>query len=474
MKLEIEKEAIKKEDDPKAKQKVKKLQKQIDDLKEKISGFETKWKNEKDAITSARGLKKEMESLKQEADLAERESNFAKVAEIRYGRIPLAQEKLKNEDKKLSKLQSSRLLKEEVDEEEIADIVSRWTGIPISKMLESESDKLLKMEDLLKKRVVGQTDAISKISHAVRRSRAGISYVDRPIGSFMFLGPTGVGKTELARALAEYMFDDEKSLIRIDMSEYMERHTVSKFIGSPPGYVGYEEGGQLTEMIRHRPYSLVLFDEIEKAHPEVFNILLQILDNGRLTDAKGRHVNFKNTVLIMTSNVGSEYVREMETLGFATSPDSQSKKSSELKDKIYHSLENRFRPEFLNRLDEIIIFDALTPENLREIVNIQMQRVTKRLSERDINLKVSPEVLSILAKEGFDARYGARPLNRLIQNKILNPVAEYIVRGKMPSGGTISISASKGEIVIGMVENAAPKKEKKTEARRKKVGSVAK
>ncbi|PIU99624.1 MAG: type VI secretion system ATPase TssH [Candidatus Tagabacteria bacterium CG_4_9_14_0_2_um_filter_41_11] len=464
MKLEIEKEALKKEDDPKARQKVKKLQKQIDNLKEKMSGFEAKWKTEKEAITSARRFKKEIESLKQEADLAEREANFSKVAEIRYGSIPLAQEKLKSEDKKLEKLQSSRFLKEEVGEEEIADIVSRWTGIPISKMLESESAKLLKMEDILKKRVVGQTDAISKISHAVRRSRAGISYVDRPIGSFMFLGPTGVGKTELARTLAEYMFDDEKALIRIDMSEYMERYTVSKFIGSPPGYVGYEEGGQLTEMIRHRPYSLVLFDEIEKAHPEVFNILLQILDNGRLTDAKGRHVNFKNTILIMTSNVGSEYVREMETLGFSTSPDNQTKKASVLKDKIYHSLENRFRPEFLNRLDEIIIFDALTPENLQEIVNIQMQRVTKRLSERDINLKVSPEVLVMLAKEGFDARYGARPLNRLIQSKILNPIAEYIVRGKMSGGGTISISASKGEIVIGIVERVMPKKKKKRSA----------
>ena len=472
--FEIEKEALKKEDDPKAKQKVKKIQKQIDGLKEKISGLEAKWKTEKDAIVNTRNLKKELDSLKQEADLAEREANFSKVAEIRYGRIPAVQEKLKNEDKKLSKLQSSRLLKEEVREEDIADIVFRWTGIPISKMLESEADKLLKMEEILKKRVIGQEEAISKIAHAVRRSRAGISYIDRPIGSFMFLGPTGVGKTELARALAEYMFDDEKALIRIDMSEYMERHTVSKLIGSPPGYVGYEEGGQLTEIIRHRPYAAVLFDEIEKAHPDVFNILLQIFDNGRLTDAKGRHVNFKNTILIMTSNVGSEYVREMETLGFATARDSQTKKAEELKDKIYHSLESRFRPEFLNRLDEIIIFAALTPDNLKDIVNIQMERVIKRLSEKEINLKISPEVFDILAKEGYDPRYGARPLNRLIQTKILNPVAEFIVRGRIFPKGTISITAKKGEIVVEAAEKGKQEKEKpEKSAQGRKIGSVA-
>jgi ATP-dependent Clp protease ATP-binding subunit ClpB len=475
-KLEVEKEALKKESDPKVKQKVRKLQKQIDGLKEKISGLETKWKTEKEAISNSRRLKKELESLRQEADLAEREANFSKVAEIRYGEIPSAQEKLKNEEKKLSKLQSSRLLKEEVGEEDIADVVSRWTGIPISKMLESEAEKLLRMEEILKKRVVGQTEAISKIAHAVRRSRAGISYADRPIGSFMFLGPTGVGKTELVRALAEFMFDDEKALIRIDMSEYMERHTVSKFIGSPPGYVGYEEGGQLTEMIRHRPYSLVLFDEIEKAHPEVFNILLQIFDNGRLTDAKGRVVNFKNTMIIMTSNVGSEYAREMETLGFSTSRDTAAKKTTELKDKIYHSLENRFRPEFLNRLDEIIIFDALTPENIKEIVNIQMERVQMRLSERGISLKISPEAFSILAKEGYDPKFGARPLNRLIQTKILNPIAEFIVRGKIFSGGVISVAVKNGEIEIGLVEKgrqpkgSLPKTEK---PRKRKIKSAA-
>ncbi len=469
--LEIEKEVLKNEGGDKAKAKIKKIQNEIKNFKEKTLVIEEKWKTEKEAIINARHLKKELEGLKQEADLAEREANFAKVAEIRYGKMPAVQEKIKKEDQKLTKLQHSRLLKEEVREEEIADVVSRWTGIPVSKMLESEADKLLKMEEILKKRVIGQEEAISKISQAVRRSRAGISYADRPIGSFMFLGPTGVGKTELARSLGEYMFDDEKALIRIDMSEYMERHTISKFIGSPPGYVGYEEGGQLTELIRHRPYALILFDEIEKAHPEVFNILLQILDNGRLTDAKGRYVNFKNTVLIMTSNVGSEYVREMETLGFATSANGQQKKAEQLKDKIYHSLEDRFRPEFLNRLDEIIIFDALTPANIRDIVAIQMEKVTKRLLEKDIRLKISPEALSVLAKEGYDSRYGARPLNRLIQNKILNPIAEYIIRGTISHGGAVSISARKGELIIEEPERPAREKTKK--AKSKKIGCVA-
>jgi ATP-dependent Clp protease ATP-binding subunit ClpB len=465
MRLEIEKEALKKEEDLKSQAKVKNIQKQIDDLKEKISGIETKWKNEKEAVSNIRQLKKELESMRQEADAAERQADFSRVAEIRYGRVPIVQEKLQREEKKLEKLRSShRLVKEEVTEEEIAGVVSRWTGIPVFRMLESEAQKLLKMEEILTKRVVGQTEAISKIANAVRRSRAGISYLDRPIGSFMFLGPTGVGKTELARALAEFMFDDEKALIRVDMSEYMERHTVSKFIGSPPGYVGYEEGGQLTELIRHRPYAAVLFDEIEKAHPEVFNILLQILDNGRLTDAKGRHVNFKNTIIIMTSNVGSEFVRQMATLGFTTAKDEGSKKADDLKEKIHQSLESRFRPEFLNRLDEIIIFNSLSPENLGEIVKIQMEKVRTRLAEREINLEISPEALLWLSKEGYDPHFGARPLNRLIQNKILNPVAELIVRGKISPGAAISISAKNSEIMVVLKEKKRAKEKEKVKA----------
>ncbi|MEK9186677.1 MAG: AAA family ATPase, partial [Patescibacteria group bacterium] len=305
------------------------------------------------------------------------------------------------------------------------------------------------MEDVLNKRVIGQSEAVSKVASALRRSRAGISDEDRPIGSFMFLGPTGVGKTELARALAEFMFNEEKMLIRIDMSEYMERHTVSKITGSPPGYVGYEEGGQLTELIRHRPYSVVLFDEIEKAHPEVFNIMLQILDNGRLTDAKGRHVNFKNTILIMTSNVGSEYIRQMERLGFTTSEKSGEEiKEEDLKSKIKQALENRFKPEFLNRLDEIIIFNTLSANDLERIVSIQIGLVMKRLEEKNISLDINAKALSFLAKEGYNPNYGARPLKRLIQNKILNRAAELIISRKAKSGDTILVDVLDNELTV--------------------------
>lgn len=448
-KLEIEKEALKKDESVKSKKRTKEIEKTIADLKEKISSLELKWKNEKETINAIGKLKKDLEVLQLEADNAERRADLARVAELRYGKIPEMEKQLQTGEKKLKKLQTShRLLKEEITEEDIASVVSKWTGIPVTKMLESEAGKLLNMEETLKKRVKGQDEAISKISNAVRRSRAGISYEDRPIGSFMFLGPTGVGKTELAKALAEFMFDDEKSLIRVDMSEYMERHTVSKIIGSPPGYVGYEEGGQLTEIIRHRPYSIVLFDEIEKAHPEVFNILLQILDNGRLTDAKGRHVNFKNTILIMTSNVGSEYIREIATLGFTADEGRGEKTEEELKNKIREALENRFRPEFLNRLDEIIIFNTLTPENLKEIVKIQVEIVDKRLSEKGINFKISEPTLSFLAKEGYNPHYGARSLKRLIQSKILNKAAELIVGNKVKTGNTLVVDLIKNEIVI--------------------------
>ena len=448
-KLEIEKEALKKGESAKSRKRTKEIEKAIADLKEKISSLEIKWKNEKETINTISKLKKDLEALQLEADNAERKADLARVAELRYGKMPELEKQVRAGEKKLKKLQTShRLLKEEITEEDIASVVSKWTGIPVTKMLESEAGKLLNMEETLKKRVKGQDEAISKISNAVRRSRAGISYEDRPIGSFMFLGPTGVGKTELAKALTEFMFDDEKSLIRVDMSEYMERHTVSKIIGSPPGYVGYEEGGQLTEIIRHRPYSIVLFDEIEKAHPEVFNILLQILDNGRLTDAKGRHVNFKNTILIMTSNVGSEYIREMATLGFTADEGRGEKTEEELKNKIKEALENRFRPEFLNRLDEIIIFNTLTPENLKEIVKIQVEIITKRLSEKGINFKISEPTLSLLSKEGYNPLYGARPLKRLIQNKILNKAAELIVSNKVKAGNTLVIDLIKDEIVV--------------------------
>lgn len=457
-KLEVEKEALKKEEEQvssdkarvsRIRKRVKEIEKEIGNLKEKISALEIKWKSEKEAIAKIRQLKKELEALRVEAENAERVADLARAAELRYGRIPELEKAIKEEEKKLAKLQSSRrMLKEEITEEDVAAVVSRWTGIPVSKMLESEAEKLLRMEEELKKRVVGQDEAIKKIANAVRRSRAGVAYEDRPIGSFMFLGPTGVGKTELARALAEFMFNDEKALIRVDMSEFMERHSVSKFIGAPAGYVGYEEGGQLTEKIRHRPYSVILFDEIEKAHPEVFNIMLQILDNGRLTDSKGRVVNFKNTIIIMTSNIGSEFVRQMEKLGFATEEKREEQAEKELRAKIMSALESRFRPEFLNRLDEIIIFNPLSRKDIEEIVKIQIGLISKRLAEKEIKISVSKEALSFLAKEGYNPNYGARPLKRLIQNKILNPLSEMIIAGKIRPGMEAYVDVKKGEIVV--------------------------
>ncbi|MEW5907713.1 MAG: AAA family ATPase [Patescibacteria group bacterium] len=470
-KLEIEKEALRKdaegknEEAIKAKKRIRDIEKKIGNLREEISALELKWKNEKDAITLIRQYKKDLEKSRVEAEMAERRVDLAHAAELRYGRIPEIEKNLENEERRLKKLQASRrILKEEITEEDVANVVSRWTGIPVLKMLESESEKLLKMESILKKRVVGQDEAIDKIANAIRRSRAGIAYEDRPIGSFMFLGPTGVGKTELARALAEFMLNDEKALVRVDMSEYMERHAISKFIGSPPGYVGYEEGGQLTELIRHRPYSIVLFDEIEKAHPEVFNILLQILDNGRLTDAKGRHVNFKNTILIMTSNIGSEYVRRLERIGF-TVDEKGKEEELQIKEKIMNALENRFRPEFLNRLDEIIFFNNLTPADLRDIVNIQIDIVRKRLIEKDINFKISSEALSFLAKEGYNPHYGARPLKRFIQNHILNQVANLIIAGKAKRNDTVFINLKNEYLKAEIIGKSKTKKESKERIR---------
>lgn len=465
MKLEIEREVLKKEkgrsgsSDEQGKERenrLKEIEVKINELKDTVSEMRAKWKNEKENIDAISKLKKEIELLKLEADSSEREADFARVAEIRYGRIPELERQLKLKDGKLKKKQISRILKEEVTEEDIAGVVSRWTGIPVSKMLEGEMEKLEKMEDVLRNRVIGQEEAISKIANAVRRSRAGVAYEDRPIGSFMFLGPTGVGKTELAKALAEFMFNDEKALIRVDMSEYMERHTVSKIIGSPPGYVGHEEGGQLTELVRHRPYSVILFDEIEKAHPEIFNIMLQILDNGRLTDAKGRHVNFKNTVLIMTSNVGSDYVRRLEKLGFTINEENKEKEDSEeLKSKIRQALESRFRPEFLNRLDEIIIFNPLGKEEIKNIVKIQIDLTARRLLEKGISLKITEAALSFLAKEGYNPNYGARPLKRLIQSKILNRVAEFIIGKKAKAGDTVLVDAAAGELAVAIAPKSA-------------------
>ncbi|MEK7576132.1 MAG: AAA family ATPase [Patescibacteria group bacterium] len=460
MRLEIEREAMKK--DGKAKRQFVPLDKQLSGLKEKKDALEEKWRNEKETIVRIREMSQDLERLRQESEGAERKADYTRVAEIRYGRIPALTASLEEEDKRLKKFQNSRkILKEEVGPEEIARVVYRWTGVPVERMLEEETHKLTEMETLLKARVVGQDTAISEISNAVRRARAGIHEEDRPIGSFMFLGPTGVGKTELARALAEFMFNDEKALIRVDMSEFMEKHAVSKFIGSPPGYVGYEEGGQLTELVRHRPYSILLFDEIEKAHPDVFNIMLQILDNGRLTDAKGRHVNFKNAVIIMTSNIGSELVNEMGKVGFQLGKESKAEEArgQELQRKIKKALENRFRPEFLNRLDSIIIFNPLQKKDLMKIADIQIGAVRARLVKKGIEFEVSQEAKNFLIAEGYDTNYGARPLKRVIQNKILNPLAEMLVGGKIHEGAVISIGLKDNKLSF---ENTARPRDKRS------------
>jgi len=449
MRLEIEREALKKEDDKIAKARMLKIEKEIADLKESTSELELKWKNEKETISDIKRIKKELETMRIEAEMAEARADLAKAAEIRYGRLPALEKELDQKNKRLKKLQSSRrILKEEITAEDIAGVVSRWTGIPVSRMLESEAVKLTRMEDDLKKRIVGQDEAVKKIADTIRRSRAGIADPNRPIGSFIFLGPTGVGKTELTKALAEFLFNDDKALVRVDMSEFMEKHSVSKLVGAPPGYVGYDEGGSLTETVRHRPYAVILFDEIEKAHPEVFNILLQVLDNGRLSDSKGRMVNFRNTVIIMTSNAGAQHIERMEKLGFATSVlvdgNRDKENYNEAKTKVMNSLKDYFRPEFLNRLDDIIIFDILTPDAIRKIVDIQVAQVVKRLSEKQIELVLSPVVYEYFAKEGYNPQYGARPLKRLIQNKILTPVANLLISQEVGAGGVINVGM-KGE-----------------------------
>jgi ATP-dependent Clp protease ATP-binding subunit ClpB len=371
---------------------------------------------------------------------------------------------------RLKKLQKSRrILKEEITEEDIADVVARWTGVPVTRMLEEERLKLQRMDDELKKRVVGQDEAIQKVCDTIRRSRAGISDPSRPIGSFIFLGPTGVGKTELTKALAEFMFDDEKALIRVDMSEYMERHAISKLIGSPPGYVGYDESGQLTEQVRHRPYSVILFDEIEKAHPEVFNLLLQVLDDGRLTDSKGRIVNFKNTMIIMTSNLGSQYIQKMESIGFTGGGRNA---YDEMKDKVMDSLKDFFKPEFLNRVDEIVLFDVLSKQVLENIVNLRIKSIEDRLNLKGISLSISDEAMKYLGEKAYDPHFGARPLNRLIQNKILNPVASFIIGKGIKKGDKVFVSIKNEELLIEMKRDL--KKEDKLKMKETKTKVVKK
>lgn len=447
-KLEIEIEARKKEKTNEGV--VENLKKQTASLNKKMSQMEKRWLEEKQLIANIRSNKNELQRLKNEAEIAERIANLQKVAEIKYGLIPELTKLVHDDELKLKKLQKIyRFLKEKIDAEDIAEVVSAWTGIPVYRMLESEAEKLKKMEEILSQRVIGQKEAIAAIANAIRRSRAGISEEDRPIGSFMFLGPTGVGKTELAKALAEFMFSTEDALVRLDMSEYMERHTVSKIIGSPPGYVGYEEGGQLTEIIRRRPYSVVLFDEIEKAHPEVFNVLLQILDEGHLTDAKGRTVNFKNTIIIMTSNIGSDYIKEVSNIGFAAaSIDERQEKEDQIKERINLSLKTRFRPEFLNRIDEIIVFHSLVPDDLRHIVELQLNKIAQRLMDKNIKMEVTSVAKNILIEKGYDLNFGARPLKRIIQQMILDQLAKRIIEGKIKYNSKVTIDAANGNILL--------------------------
>ncbi len=439
--LEIEREALKKEDSDEAKAKIDDLTKQINEFEEKISKLKVQWEAEKASIVGEAGIKEEIEKVKAKIEEAERNTDLQTAAELKYG-------KLLELDKQLKACQtqeksSNRLLKEEIDEDDIAEVVSKWTGVPVSKLVESETQKLLKMEDILHKRLIGQDEAVTTVSDAIRRARSGLKDPKRPIGTFLFLGPTGVGKTELAKSLAEFMFNDEDALIRIDMSEYMEKHNVSRLVGAPPGYVGYDEGGQLTEAVRRKPYSVVLFDEIEKAHPDVFNIMLQIFDDGRLTDSKGRTVDFKNTLIIMTSNIGSDIILEDSLKGIGGAQDFEA-----TKEKVLEVLRSRFKPEFLNRIDETIFFRALTLEQLSNIVDIQMEYLRRLLKDQEIELEITQDAKELLATRGFNPVYGARPLKRVIRQMVENPLSKEILSQKFLRGDKLVIDVDKDEIVF--------------------------
>jgi len=436
--LEIEREALKKEKDQGSKDRLKKIKDELAQLKSQTEEMTAHWKKEKETISKIRGIKERLESTRSEAQIAERDGNLAKAAELKYGTLIELEKTLEEENKKLEDLQSDqKMLKEEVDSEDIAEVVAKWTGIPVSRMMEGEKEKLLKMEERLALRVVGQEKAIGAVANAVRRARSGLQDPNRPIGSFIFMGPTGVGKTELARALAQFLFDDEQYMVRVDMSEYMEKHSVARLIGAPPGYVGYEEGGYLTEAIRRHPYSVVLFDEIEKAHADVFNALLQILDDGRMTDGKGRTVDFKNTVLIMTSNVGSQFIQEMG-----------GKDSGETEKRVMDLLRATFKPEFLNRIDDIVMFNTLGPEEIKEIVGIQIGLLSKRLEANKITLKLTDRAEEFLANTGFDPVYGARPLKRAIQRYIQDPLAVKILEGSVKEEDNVTVDAKEGKVVF--------------------------
>ena len=442
--LEIERQALKKESDAASKTRCENIEKELGDLKEKIATLSTQWNNEKNVIQQSRDIKEEIESTKHQAEMAERSGDLEKASQLKYGKLVELNKKLEDVTEKMKEIQHGKaMLKEEVDEEDIAEVISRWTGVPVTKLLEEEADKLLNMEEYLHKRVIGQDTAIKAVSEAVRRSRAGLNDPRRPMGSFIFLGPTGVGKTELAKALAEFLFDTEDALIRTDMSEYMEKHSVAKLIGAPPGYVGYEEGGQLTEKVRRRPYSVILLDEIEKAHPDVFNILLQLLDDGRLTDSKGRVINFKNTVVIMTSNVASQSIME-EFAGDGT----MEEKYEKINKKAMSELSLYFKPEFLNRVDDIIVFHPLTKENIRLIARLLIKGVGKRLADLPVTLEVDDSAVDLIVEQGFDVTFGARPMKRAIQKMIENPVAESIIKGETKPNTTICLTAEDGKIAI--------------------------
>ena len=436
--LEIEREALKKESDAGSRERLQKLEAELANMNEVLAGMKGHWQNEKDMIQNIRTIKEKQEKLNTEAQLAEREGNLARVAEIRYGKAAELEQRLEEANRKLSDLQSgSKMLKEEVDDEDVAEVISRWTGIPVSKMLEGEKEKLVQMEDRLHRRVIGQNEAVEAVSNAVRRARSGLQDPNRPIGSFIFMGPTGVGKTELAKALAEFIFDSEQAMVRIDMSEFMEKHAVARLIGAPPGYVGYEEGGYLTEAVRRRPYSVVLFDEIEKAHPEVFNVLLQILDDGRMTDGQGRTVDFKNTIVIMTSNIGSQWIQQLA-----------GSSREEMEQKVTEALRAHFKPEFLNRIDETIIFKNLSLEQLIEIVEIQISKLRDRLADRKIELVLSETAMSFIAENGYDPIYGARPLKRVIQQYIENPLSMDILKGNILDGNRVEAEVEGDRIVF--------------------------
>jgi ATP-dependent Clp protease ATP-binding subunit ClpB len=444
--LQIEKQALSRESNPVSKQRLSEIESEISELQEKISTLRTQWENEKGVITQINELKKKLEETREAANAAERQGDLNKAAELRYGTLPQINRDLEDASARLAEMQKGgALLREEVTDEDIAEIVSKWTGVPVTRMMESEIQKLVRMEDNLKLRVIGQEEAVTAVSNAVRRSRAGLKDPNRPIGSFIFMGPTGVGKTELARALAEFLFDDENAMVRIDMSEYMERHAVARLIGAPPGYVGYEEGGQLTEAIRRRPYAVLLFDEIEKAHPEVFNVMLQILDDGRLTDSKGREVNFKNTVIIMTSNVGAQYIfdyqKSMQT----------PQQEAEMERKVEEELHKHFRPEFLNRIDDVIIFHALDMQHIKRIIEIQLKRLAKMIGDRGLSIEISDRAKELLAKEGYDPAFGARPLKRALQKLIIDPLAMKLLEGKVKSGDIVFVNAGEdGKIALSL------------------------